>query len=239
MNELIKDHGYEAIVMLMEKLRPKNPMDMNEPILDEANMKLTALPITYQSIWKIYKEQMSSFWKEEEIDLSNDYDDFLTLNSDEQYFIEMILAFFAAQDGIVNMNLSERFISEVKITEIIYAYQWQAMMENIHSTMYSLMLENIVKDPIRRQFLFDAFRTVPSVKAMADWALQWIDSNMSFAHRVVAFAIVEGIFFSGAFAAIYWIKEYKNTNRDMAKGRPFMDGLNKSNKLDCKKCFTS
>ncbi|ARF09765.1 ribonucleoside diphosphate reductase beta subunit [Indivirus ILV1] len=229
--ELIRKYGYDKIMTTVDNLKPKNKMDVGEPILDEANMKFTALPITYQSIWKLYKEQMAAFWKEEEVDLSNDYDDFLTLNSDEQYFIEMILAFFAAQDGIVNMNLSERFINEVKITEIIYTYQWQAMMENIHSTMYALMLENIVKDKSRREFLFDAIKNIPSVKAMADWAFRWIDSQLSFAHRLIAFAIVEGIFFSGAFAAIYWIKGYKNKNRDMAKGRPFMDGLNKSNKF--------
>jgi len=105
------------------------------------------------------------------------------------------------------------------------------MMENIHSTVYSLMLENIVKDPNRRQFLFNAMSNIPAVKAMSEWALQWISSSKSFAHRIVAFAIVEGIFFSGAFAAIYWIKGYKNKNREMAKGRPFMDGLNKSNKF--------
>lgn len=228
---LIKQNGYDKINDMIEQLRPKNPLDENEYILDEKNMKLTTLPITYQSVWKLYKEQVSCFWKEEEIDLSNDYEDFLTLNKDEQYFIEMILAFFAAQDGIVNMNITERFTKDVKISEIIYTYQWQAMMENIHGTVYSLMLENIIKDKVRREFLFNAIKNIPSVKALSDWALKWIDSNKSFAHRVVAFAIVEGIFFSGAFAAIYWIKGYKNTNRDTAKGKPFMDGLNKSNKF--------
>lgn len=229
--DLITQNGYDDVSMLTEKLRPVNPLDVSEPILDEKNMKFTALPINYQSIWKLYKEQMSCFWKAEEIDLSNDYEDFMTLNPDEQYFIEMILAFFAAQDGIVNMNISERFTSEVKITEILYTYQWQAMMENIHSELYSLMLENIIKDYSRREFLFNAIKNIPAVKALADWALKWIDSSKSFAHRIVAFAIVEGIFFSGAFAAIYWIKGYKNTNRDTAKGKPFMDGLNKSNKF--------
>ncbi|AYV76867.1 MAG: hypothetical protein Barrevirus2_20 [Barrevirus sp.] len=568
LKDLIGQLGYDTVYsLLVDKLKPVHPLDLDEDILNEENWKFTTLPIKYQSVWKLYKEQMASFWKEEEIDLSSDYDDFMTLNQDEQYFIEMILAFFAAQDGIVNMNLSERFMKEIKVTEILYTYQWQAMMENVHcvsgntriltdkgykkitdilfkfvkvwngkafsetfimytgksplykvklsngmelectpehkwfirtgnplhperskrgiiftkdlkigniihcydlpvidnpdpdefmnpyihglhsgdgtycngypkielygekkkllpyfgitkytesdekiviyittkinkqkyvvpinyskntklrwlegicdsdgcinyntkltgtsiqisntnydflkniqlmlttlgintnialnreegkmllpgnsnrpggkkrtklsdckacyilyitisnvnklhkmgftpnrlkikcndkiveraklikitkislidgihatycfnepkehagifngiltgqSTIYSLMLENIIKDKTRRDFLFKAMQNIPSVKAMSDWALQWIQSSKSFAHRIIAFAIVEGIFFSGAFAAIYWIKGYKNKNRDMAKGKPFMDGLNKSNKF--------
>ena len=175
---------------------------------------------------------MASFWKAEEIDFSGDYNDFLTLSDGEKYFVEMILAFFAASDGIVNFNLSERFTKEIQNTEILFTYQFQTMIENIHSEVYSLMLENIVKDVARREFLFNAIQNIESIKLMADWAFKWIESSASFAHRVVAFAVVEGVFFSGAFAAIFWLKKYKNKNRsDFSKGKPFMDGLIKSNKF--------
>lgn len=192
-------------------------------------MKFTAFPIKFQKIWKLYKDQVASFWKAEEIDFSNDYGDFLTLNKNEQYFVEMILAFFAASDGIVTFNLSERFTKEVKNTEILFAYQFQTAMENIHSETYSLMLENIVRDPERKNYLFNAIKTVDSVKQMADWAFKWIESSSSFAHRVIAFAIVEGVFFSGAFASIFWLKKYKNKNNGNGKGKQFMEGLIKSN----------
>ena len=209
----------------------RSEKDLNEPILNPDNHKFTAFPIKYPKIWKLYKKQMSLMWTEEEIDFSSDYEHFQTLNKDEQYFIEMILAFFAASDGIVNFNLSERFIKEVQITEAIFAYQFQTMMENIHSTVYSLMLDNIVRDEERRNMLFNAIETIPAVKLMADWAFKWVASSESFAHRIVAFAIVEGVFFSGAFAAIYWIKKYKNNNANNSKSSSFMKGLTKSNKF--------
>ena len=228
---LIEQYGYDVVMSNIQNMKPVHKLDIDEPILDPKYHKFTTFPIQYQSVWKLYKEQVACFWKAEEIDLSNDYEDFLTLNDDEKYFVEMILAFFAAQDGIVNMNLSERFTNEVQVTEIVTTYQWQAMMESIHGEVYSQMLDNIVKDPTRREFLFNAITNIPSVKAMADWTLKWVKSDMSFAHRVLAFAIVEGVFFSGAFAAIYWLKTYKNKNRGMAQGKPFMDGLNKSNKF--------
>jgi ribonucleoside-diphosphate reductase subunit M2 len=215
---------------LDEKYNKPNELDLTEPILNPKNHKFTAFPIQHTKLWKMYKSQMASFWKSEEVDFSKDYDDFLTLNKDEQYFIEMILAFFAASDGIVNFNLSERFIKEVQITEAIFVYQFQTMMENVHSETYSLMLENIVRDPERRDMLFNAIETIPAVKGMADWAFKWIESSKSFAHRVVAFALVEGVFFSGAFAAIYWIKKYKN-NGTQASSSSFMKGLTKSNKF--------
>ncbi len=206
-------------------------LDKDEPLLNPDNYKFTAFPIKFENIWRKYKEQMACFWKPEEIDFSNDYTDFITMNKDEQYFTEMILAFFAASDGIVNFNTSERFIKDVKVTEALFAYQFQMMMENIHSETYSLMLDNIVKDPIRREFLFNAIKTVPSVKMMADWAFKWIHSSKRFAHRLVAFAVVEGVFFSGAFAAIFWLKKYKNKERQSSKGKPFMNGLVTSNKF--------
>lgn len=228
-NQIIKNVGVRKFEKIIDNYNKQIIED--EPILNPNNKKFTAFPIQYQNIWKKYKEQMASFWKAEEIDFSNDYNDFLTLNDDEKYFVEMILAFFAASDGIVNFNLSERFIGEIQNTEILFAYQFQTMMENIHNEIYSLMLDNIVKDTGRREFLFNAIQNVESIKLMADWAFKWIDSSKSFAHRVVAFAIVEGVFFSGAFASIFWIKKYKNKQRDYGKGKPFMDGLIKSNKF--------
>ena len=208
-----------------------NPPETDEPILNPDNHKFTAFPIKYQTIWDKYKEQMACFWKAEEIDFSGDYADFKSLTKEEQHFVEMVLAFFASSDGIVNFNLSERFTRDVKITEAQFAYQFQIMMENVHSEVYSLMLDNIIKDQSRKDFLFHSIETVPSVKRMADWAFKWIDSPRRFAYRVVAFACVELIFFSGAFAAIFWLKSYKNKNRDESRGRPFMNGLITSNKF--------
>lgn len=201
--------------------------DLQEPILNPANQKFTAFPIKYQGIWDLYKAQLACFWKAEEIDFSEDYEDYLTLSNDEKHFVELVLAFFAASDGIVNFNLSERFTREIKITEAQFAYSFQMMMENVHSETYSLMLDNIIKDKTKKEFLFNAIQTVPAVKMMADWAFKWIDSSESFAHRVVAFAAVEGVFFSGMFSAIFWLKKYKN---DGGK-KSFMNGLVKSNKF--------
>lgn len=201
--------------------------DHDEPLLSEDNKKYTAFPIKYFDVWDEYKNQVACYWKVEEIDFSNDYNDFMTIDKDEQHFIKRILAFFAASDGIVNFNLSERFIREIKVSEVQFTYQFQAMMENVHGIVYSLMLDNIVKDKKERDHLFDAIHTIPSVKMMADWALEWIESDKSFAHRLVAFAIVEGVFFSGAFAAIFWLKRYKHPNN----AKPFMNGLITSNKF--------
>ncbi len=196
-----------------------------EPILDPKNRKFTVFPIKYPGVWQLYKEQLASMWKAEEIDFSGDYEDFQTLNDDEKHFVKRILAMLVSFDGIVNLNLSERFIRDVQITEAQVAYQFQIMMENIHNEVYSLMLDNVVKDPVEREFLFGSIHTIPSIKRMADWTFKWVDSKNSFAHRIVAFAIVEGVFFSGAFASIFWLKKYKN------KGKTFMNGLIKSNKF--------
>lgn len=180
-----------------------------EIILDPKNRRFTAYPINYPQIWDMYKNQLAAFWVPSEIDFSRDYDDFLKFTENEQHFIKRIIAFFANSDGIVNWNLSERFTKDVQITEAIFAYQFQIMMENIHGEVYSLMLENIIKDPQEKELTFNAIHTIPSIKAMADWAFKWIESDKSFAHRLVAFAIVEGVFFSGAFASIFWIKTQK------------------------------
>jgi len=196
-----------------------------EPILNEENSRFTTYPIQYKGLWDLYQKQLSSFWKPQEVDLSKDYDDFMELNKDEQHYIKRILAFFAASDGIVNFNLSKRFLQEIKIMEATTCYTFQMMMENIHGEMYSLMLDNLIKDSYEKEHLFNSIKSVESVKSLSDWAMEWIDSDLSFAHRVIAFAVVEGIFFSGAFASIFWIKRYKSN------GRLFLQGLVKSNEF--------
>lgn len=196
-----------------------------EPILDESNSRFTMYPIQYQGLWDLYQKQLSSFWKPQEIDFSKDYEDFVELSTDEQHYIKRVLAFFAASDGIVNFNLSKRFLQEIKIMEAITCYTFQMMIEGIHSETYSLMLDNLIKDPTEKDHLFQSIKTVESVKKLGDWAMHWIESDLSFAHRVVAFAVVEGIFFSGAFASIFWLKRYKSN------GRLFLQGLVKSNEF--------
>ena len=196
-----------------------------EPVLDPNNSRFTIFPIEYEYIWELYEKQVACMWKAKEIDFSKDYDDFLTLNKDEQHFIKMILAFFAASDGIVNWNLSERFLSDVQIMEAKVAYTFQMAMENIHGETYSLQLDNIVRNKQEKEHLFASIKTIPSVKLMSDWAIKWIKSDKSFHHRVIAFAIIEGVFFSGAFAAIFWIKKY------LSNGKQFMNGLIKSNEF--------
>jgi len=199
--------------------------DFIEPLLDERKARLTMFPIEYNDIWEMYQKQLSSFWRAEEIDFSKDYDDFQTLSADEQHFIKMILAFFASSDNIVNFNLRERFTKDVKVQEALVCYDFQVMIENIHSQCYSIMLESLVKDPEEKQKLFNAVSTVPSVKEMYEWAMNWIHSKDSFAHRLIAFAIVEGIFFSSSFCAIYWFKLFNN------KGKAILGGLTKSNEF--------
>lgn len=224
---LIKKYSYENVQkVLTDHMHDNNKV---EPILNKENHRFTVFPIKYPGLWQQYKDQLASFWKAEQINFAGDYDDFMTLSKNEQHFIKMILAFFAQSDGIVNFNLSERFIREVQIPEAIICYQYQEMMENIHSEVYSLMLDNIIKDPIEKTKLFNAITEVPSVGKMAEWAFKWIDSSTSFAHRVIAFAVIEAIFFSGAFAAIFWLKKTKNVGNN--SNSQFMNGLITSNKF--------
>jgi ribonucleotide reductase beta subunit family protein with ferritin-like domain len=197
--------------------------NLYEEILDTNNIKFTVFPIKYPEVWNKYKEMVGCYWRAEEITFNKDYDDFCKLNSDEQHCIKMILAFFASSDGIVNFNLSERFLKDVTMTEARIAYQFQIMMENVHGEVYSLMLENIIKDDYERNKLYNAVKTIDSVKLMADWAFKWIESTKNFGYRLIAFAIIEGIFFSGAFATIFWLKKYRSN------GENFMEGLTKSN----------
>lgn len=200
-------------------------LDLEEPILKEENSRFTTFPIEYEDIWEAYKKQVDSFWRAEELDYSEDHQDFMTLDENEKHFIKMILAFFAASDGIVNFNLRDRFLKDVKIMEAQTIYTYQMMMENIHSEVYSLLLDSIIKDKKEKTHLFNAIQTVPAVEKMANWAFKWIESDKRFAYRLVAFAIVEGVFFSGAFASIFWIKKYR------CEGKMKMPGLIKSNEL--------
>lgn len=195
-------------------------MSFIEPILTENKNRFVIFPIKHHDIWEWYKKMEASFWTAEEIDLSQDLNDWNNkLNNDEKYFIKHILAFFAASDGIVNENLAENFVNEVQYAEAKFFYGFQIMMENIHSETYSLLIDTYVKDETEKDQLFNALEVFPAIKKKADWALKWIDSD-SFAERLIAFAAVEGIFFSGAFCSIYWLKK-----------RGLMPGLTFSNEL--------
>jgi ribonucleoside-diphosphate reductase beta chain len=190
-----------------------------EPILIENKDRFVLFPITHNDIWQYYKKAEASFWTAEEIDLSQDFKDWANLSDGERHFIKHVLAFFAASDGIVNENLAENFISEVQYTEAKFFYGFQIAIENIHSETYSLLIDTYVKDSREKDGLFNAIETMDCVKRKAEWALRWIDEG-SFAERLVAFAAVEGIFFSGSFCSIFWLKK-----------RGLMPGLTFSNEL--------
>ena len=177
-----------------------------EPILQENKNRFVIFPIQHDDIWQWYKKQEASFWTAEEIDLHQDVVDWKKLSDDERYFLKHILAFFAASDGIVNENLAENFVNEVQYSEAKFFYGFQIMMENIHSEMYSLLIDTLVDNDSEKDELFNALERFPAIKKKADWALRWIDSE-SFAERLIAFAAVEGIFFSGAFCSIFWMKK--------------------------------
>ena len=192
-----------------------------EPLLAEDESRYVMFPIQDQSIWDMYKKQVDCFWRAEEIDLSKDLVSWETLTDDEKYFIKMIIAFFAASDGIVLENLGIRFMSEVQLSEARAFYGFQIAMENIHSEVYSLLIDTYVKDETEKDSLFNAIENFPCIRKKADWAIKWInDKRSSFATRLIAFACVEGIFFSGAFCSIYWLKK-----------RGKMPGLTFSNEL--------
>jgi ribonucleoside-diphosphate reductase beta chain len=194
--------------------------DANEPMLKENPNRFVIFPIQYPRIWEMYKKAEASFWTAEELDLAHDLHDWDKLTDDEQFFVKHVLAFFAASDGIVNENLVERFTAEVQIPEARFFYGFQIMIENIHSETYSLLIDTYVKDKAEKMHLFNALETVPCVRKKADWALRWIEDSARFAERLVAFAVVEGIFFSGSFCAIFWLKK-----------RGLMPGLTFSNEL--------
>lgn len=195
-------------------------MNHPEPILQENKDRFVIFPIKHHDIWDWYKKMEASFWTAEEIDLHQDLTDWNEkLTADERYFIKHILAFFAASDGIVNENLAENFVNEVQYSEAKFFYGFQIMMENIHSETYSLLIDTYVKDEKEKNKLFQAIEVFPAIQKKAQWALKWIESD-SFAERLIAFAAVEGIFFSGAFCSIFWLKK-----------RGLMPGLTFSNEL--------
>lgn len=202
---------------ISKKLR----LDKEEPLLKENPNRFVIFPLKYHDIWAYYKKAVASFWTVEEVDLGKDMKDWEAMTDDERFFISRVLAFFAASDGIVNENLVERFSKEVQVSEARFFYGFQIAIENIHSEMYSKLIETYIRDPVERNRLFNAIFEFPCIKKKADWALRWIaDDEASFAERVIAFAAVEGIFFSGSFAAIFWLKK-----------RGLMPGLTQSNEL--------
>jgi ribonucleoside-diphosphate reductase beta chain len=190
-----------------------------EPLLAENPNRFVLFPIQNPQVWEFYKKAEASFWTAEEIDLSQDQKDWNSLNDNERHFIKHVLAFFAASDGIVNENLAINFMQEVQMPEARCFYGFQIMMENIHSETYSLLIDTYIKDPKEKDYLFNALETVPAVQRKGQWALTWINSE-NFAERLIAFAAVEGIFFSGSFCSIFWLKK-----------RGLMPGLTFSNEL--------
>ncbi|KAF5309252.1 hypothetical protein D9619_001301 [Psilocybe cf. subviscida] len=196
--------------------------EAEEPLLRKSVRRFVLYPIQYPELWSAYKKAEASFWTAEEIDLSKDIHDWNNkLSNDERHFLSYILAFFATADGIVNENLNERFSAEVQVAEARFFYGFQIMMENIHAEVYSLLIDSFIRDSIQRDHLFNAIRDIPCIEKKAKWALKWItDEQSSFGERLAAFAAVEGIFFSGAFASIFWLKK-----------RGLMPGLTFSNEL--------
>ena len=222
----------------MSELKRKNDESMDDvnletkkikldTLVDSSYSRLTILPINpkFDIFWNLYKKQLESFWQASEIDFSNDFKDYMTLNEDEKNFVKMILAFFAASDGIVNFNIQSRFLNEIKVQEVLVMLGFQYMMENIHGEVYSNMLNNIITNEKERKFLFNAIENIESIKLMKDWAFKWIQSKETLAYLIFAAGIIEGLFFSGAFASIFWLKMMRGKNR------LFMEGLVKSNKL--------
>jgi len=193
---------------------------MTDPILAPSTARFTTFPIRYPDLWALYKKAIGSFWSVEEIDLAGDLKDWDKLNYDEQHFIKMVLAFFAASDGIVMENIDLNFSKDVQIAEARSFYAYQSFNESIHSETYSLMIDKLVKDPEEKAGLFRAIEMSPAVKRKAEWAMRWMSPDSPFAQRLIAFACVEGIFFSGSFCAIFWLKK-----------RGLMPGLSFSNEL--------
>jgi len=211
----------DAESQLSKEIAAARATDADEPLLQENPNRFVILPIQYHDIWAMYKKAEASFWTAEEVDLSKDLIHWETLKKDEKHFISHVLAFFAASDGIVNENLVERFCKEVQVTEARCFYGFQIAIENIHSEMYSLLIDTYIKDHEEKNHLFNAIETMPCIKKKAEWAQKWISAdNATYGERVVAFSAVEGIFFSGSFAAIFWMKK-----------RGLMPGLTFSNEL--------
>lgn len=206
---------------LLEDVEMTSESDSSfEPILSEENNRFGMFQSSYPLIWEMYKKEIASFWTAEEIDLQQDLTDWEKLSSNEKHFIKYVLAFFAASDGIVLENLAEKFYSEVKVAEARCFYGFQITMENIHSETYSLLIDTYIKDNVEKDYLFNAISNIPVIEKKANWALKWINNSNSFAERLIAFAAVEGIFFSGSFCSIFWLKK-----------RNLLPGLTFSNEL--------
>ena len=203
------------------RLREQSPEFQPEPLLQEDPHRFVLFPIQHPDLWDMYKKAEASFWTAEEVDLSSDHKDWGNLTKNEKHFVSHVLAFFAASDGIVNENLAMNFCTEVQATEARFFYGFQIAIENIHSEVYSLLIDTYVRDTEEKSKLLNAIETIPCVKKKANWALKWLDSDTtSFAERLIAFAAVEGIFFSGSFCAIFWLKK-----------RGLMPGLTFSNEF--------
>ncbi|KAJ0865314.1 putative oxidoreductase [Helianthus annuus] len=220
LHTLILHNSYRIMGSLKNETEHLNGGEEQEPILLEQNQRFCMFPVRYNQLWEMYKKAQASFWTAEEVDLSLDVQQWQNLTESEKQFISHILAFFAASDGIVLENLAARFLNDVQIPEARAFYGFQIAMENVHSEMYSLLLETFVKDSKEKYRLFNAIENIPCIARKAQWALNWIKSSNSFAERLVAFACVEGIFFSGSFCSIFWLKK-----------RGLMPGLTFSNEL--------
>merc|ERR1712070_1283404 len=210
----------EATCIVNEVSQKYCKLEETDPLLMDNPHRWVMFPIQYPEVWEMYKKHEASFWTAEEIDLSSDMKDWEKLSESEQHFIKHVLAFFAASDGIVLENLAGQFSTEVQIPEARAFYGFQMAMENIHSETYSLLIERYIRDPEEKERILDAIHTMPAVSEKAQWAVQWMQKDNSFAERIVAFACVEGILFSGSFCAIYWLKK-----------RGKMPGLTFSNEL--------
>jgi len=223
---ILKERNVDVVknVPLQKSVQDDEVMTVDketEPLLRDNPGRFVILPIKYREIWDMYKKAVASFWTVEEVDLSRDMTFWEGLNDGERHFVSHVLAFFAASDGIVNENLVERFCQEVQVPEARCFYGFQIAMENIHSEMYSLLINTYIQDSDEQHRLFNAIETMPCIKKKADWALRWIaHESASYAERIIAFAAVEGIFFSGSFASIFWLKK-----------RGMMPGLTFSNEL--------
>jgi len=214
--QMITENDYD-----MEMTKVNLTSSNVEPLLEENPGRFVLFPLKYHDIWEMYKKQMASFWTAEEIDLHQDLSDWeKKLNDNEKHFIKYVLAFFAASDGIVLENLAQKFCTEIQVPEARCFYGFQIAMENIHSETYSLLIDTYIKDATEKNFLFNAIQNVPVITKKANWALKWINNTNSFAERLVAFSAVEGIFFSGSFCSIFWLKK-----------RSLMPGLTFSNEL--------
>jgi ribonucleoside-diphosphate reductase beta chain len=216
----IEQTGPQRHLEIVKPEQTKQFKFMTEKILQDNPGRFVLFPIEHNDIWKFYKQQEACFWTAEEIDLAQDIQDWDNkLNDDEKHFVKHILAFFAASDGIVNENIALNFVNEVQYTEAKMFYGFQIMMENIHSETYSLLIDSYIKDKDDQNMLFNAIDTIPAIKKKAEWAMRWIE-NGTFTERLIAFAAVEGIFFSGSFCSIFWLKK-----------RGLMPGLTFSNEL--------